>query len=306
MEYHEDVVLANSLDAERAIFEFSQVKNITSPKFNTTNLTKRKSGKSSVLGKLISSVAGKPFEHQISKINLVASCGFNINQIDNSLKLETITLADLADKEKEKLLEALSEELGIDELPVHLQFIIPALGIVDQQDTVVGKFSSLVAEKYPDSHCNAINIYRALIDDLHRKGVVKYDYKNWDEFLEKKALTSTSVTQVITNHISQQNRSAVDREADEIGKELGYDYYQRKALRQAVNKIHLNEIGFPTSKTISTRETISALIDTAKPSEGLQAVVDTVYNSLTKDERYEIGDNATVIANIVYEIIRHS
>ncbi|NOX27836.1 MAG: DUF4297 domain-containing protein, partial [Gammaproteobacteria bacterium] len=35
MELHEDVVLADSLDSNTAMFEFNQVKNISSPKYNT-------------------------------------------------------------------------------------------------------------------------------------------------------------------------------------------------------------------------------------------------------------------------------
>ena len=78
IEFHEDVVIADSLDANVAKFEFNQVKNISKPKFTVANLTKRKGEKNSVLGKLVQSASNKPFSDKIANINLVASCGFTL------------------------------------------------------------------------------------------------------------------------------------------------------------------------------------------------------------------------------------
>jgi len=61
MEYHEDVIIADSLDKDTARFEFNQVKNISSPKFNLNNLTKRKNEGNSIIGKLLLSAQNKQF-----------------------------------------------------------------------------------------------------------------------------------------------------------------------------------------------------------------------------------------------------
>ncbi|WP_303905025.1 DUF4297 domain-containing protein [Thiohalomonas denitrificans] len=176
MELHEDVVLADSLEANTAMFEFSQVKNIGSPKYNITSLTKTKDGKGSVLGKLISSVINKPFSNRLSTVNLVATCGFNIALIDNALNLDVITVGDMSEKSIKALKLSLSEELGSDVFPDSLRFVVPSLSITNQQDSVIGKISTLISDIFPGSHCNAEYIYRMLIDELHRKGAVTYDY----------------------------------------------------------------------------------------------------------------------------------
>lgn len=90
MELHEDVVIADSLDASSAKFEFNQVKNISKPKNSISNLTKRIKKENSVIGKLVLSAYKKPFSDQIESINLVASCGFSLELKDKGLDLEII------------------------------------------------------------------------------------------------------------------------------------------------------------------------------------------------------------------------
>jgi hypothetical protein len=103
MELHEDVVIANSLDINVARFEFNQVKNIATPKYNIDNLTKIKKGeKNSVIGKLIQSASDKAFSKKIDQINLVASCNFDLGQ-NNELELEIITIGDLHKDSIDKL-----------------------------------------------------------------------------------------------------------------------------------------------------------------------------------------------------------
>ena len=78
VEYHEDVVIANSLDKQKAKFEFNQIKCIDGNRFTIVSLTRiPNKANNSVLGKLISSGAGKPFKNSISTINLVATNGFH-------------------------------------------------------------------------------------------------------------------------------------------------------------------------------------------------------------------------------------
>jgi hypothetical protein len=159
MEYHEDVVLADSLDKEISKFEFSQIKDITSPKYTIANLTKRNKRKNSVLGKLILSIKDKPFYHKITTVNLVASCGFKIEQIDNDLELEVIRIGDLSPKSIEDMKKALESEIGTDFIPQNLRFVVPKIHIKGQQEFAIAKLAELVNELLPNSHCNAVNIY---------------------------------------------------------------------------------------------------------------------------------------------------
>lgn len=305
IELHEDVVLANSLERKSANFEFNQVKNISSPKFNVNNLTKKVDGTNSVLGKLIDSALNKPFSHKVTTINLVASCGFKLDQIDNNLNLDVITVGDLSNNSVDELKIALSKELGIKSLPKNLRFIVPKLNIADQQDSVIGKIATLVSAIFPGSHCNAENIYRVLIDDLHRKGSVHYDYMKWDELLKNKALTSTQVMGAISTHVSLQNIQTIQNEANDIAKELGLNYLQKNALRKNIERIHIKSIGFPTSRNLKIRKSISSALSTVTDqlNKSITTIIDEASLLLTEKTRNEIGNSDNVRNNIIYEII---
>lgn len=306
MELHEDVVLADSLDSDTAMFEFNQVKNIGSPKYNITNLTKRKDGKGSILGKLVSSAINKPFSKSISTVNLVASCGFNIDLIDNGLNLAVITVGDLSKKSVEDLKSSLKKELGSDIFPDNLRFIVPSLSITDQQDSVIGKISTLISDIYPGSHCNAEYIYRTLIDELHRKGAVLNDYSKWDDLIENKALTSTKVTKAIGEHVSFQDIQAVLQEASKIAEELGLSYIQQKRMRKNIERIHIQFIGFPTSIQLKVSESICLAIKSvaSSKSEELIDIISGVESLLPDKTKTQIGSNEIVRGHIIYEIIK--
>lgn len=60
MEYHEDVVYANSIDKNKVKFTFNQIKANAKKTYTAKVLTKRENGtKPSLLGKLCSSVSDK-------------------------------------------------------------------------------------------------------------------------------------------------------------------------------------------------------------------------------------------------------
>lgn len=303
MEYHEDVVISDSLESTSAKFEFNQVKNIKSPKYTIQNLTKHKKGKNSVLGKLITSVNKKSFEKQVSTINLVASCGFSIDQLDNDESLEVLTIGDLSASTIKELKDSIQKELGRD-TPDNLCFVIPDLGIQNQQDATIGRIAALVSKIFPGSYCSAENIYRALIDDLHRKGTGKFDYHNWVDALERKALTSTKVTETINTHVEVSDMKEILSEAAEISKELEFSFIKKKQFKNNIERIHLKVIGFPTSLTLKIRNSIKPFLSKEmESSESLPSILKNVIKAMPSELKDNIGSADEIQNHVLYEII---
>lgn len=302
MEYHEDVIIANSLDAKLALFEFNQVKNIKSPKFNSKNVTARKENKSSVLGKLVASCHKKPFHEKISSINLVASCGFNFS-VKNGLNLDVINVNDLEDNSKDSLSKSLFSELGC-ELPDNLNFIIPELTIENQQDTIVGKIASMINDMYPNSYCDSVGLYRNIIDDLHRKGVVTYDYNNWSDALDKKSINSEKVSKVIPSFINSHAADKVMNDANEIIDELGISGFMKKrSIRDSIRNIHLSAIGMPESRLFSLRKEIRRILDDSfYRYDEVKKLIDHINNELSEKTKSLAADH-DIDSYIIYEIV---
>ena len=242
---------------------------------------------------------------KIISINLVASCGFSIELEDNALELEIITIGDLSTQSIKELKEHLKNELGNDSIPTNLKFIIPQINIKDQQDYTIAKIANLVDELFPHYHCNPNNIYRVLIDELHRKGIVTYDYNNWNDLLNRKALTSEKVKSTIKTHTSLPQNAQLQEDIHHISNEIGLSFIEKKALRKKIERIHIERIGFPSSLSIFIK---NAIIIELKHhgfsiNSDIKQIIKNVETTLNKSIKDKIGSAFDIKAAIIYEVI---
>jgi len=253
IEHHEDVVIADALDAKKARFEFYQVKNQAAT-FTAASLTKRKKGaketqKNSVLGKLLSSCIDNQYEDRITTIGLVSSSGFGL-ALDKGLKLDVIKVGDIAEGDLAILTHNIKKELGIIVLPEHLQFIVPEIQLKNQEDYVLSNFARLVDKLFPGAQCNAVAIYRAVIDEMGRIGRLEYDYKDWGRLIDKKSLTSTSVHQVITQHSSHPCVDDIKNDFDDLANDLGWKSKKKRSFKRELSLLALRRAGFMSALDI--------------------------------------------------------
>lgn len=253
IEYHEDVVIADTLNSDLAKFEFYQVKN-QKAKFTPDSLTKRNKGKgellkNSVLGKLLSSCNNKSYENRIERIGLVSSSGFSLDT-DNNLKLDVIKVGDIAEDDINTLTENIYDELGIKVLPECLQFIVPEVQLLNQEDYVLSGFARLVDKLFPGAMCNAVSIYRAVIDEMGRIGRLEFDYKDWDRLIEKKSLTSSSVHEVITQHSTHPCVNDIKNDFDDLARDLSWSSIKKRPFKRDLSLLALKRAGFMSALDI--------------------------------------------------------
>lgn len=251
IEYHEDVVIADSLFGSSAKFEFFQVKN-TGNSFTVDSLTKRVKGaeglKNSILGKLLSSCIGTEYETRITEIGLVSSSGFSFDQKDNKLKLDIITSGDLSVDCLSDLTGKLKSELGIDIFPENLKFIIPKIKLENQEEFVIARFAELVNEIFPNSHCNAVNIYRAIIDEIHRKGQNTYDFTMWEKMVEDKSLTSHTVKDVIAVNTTSPKFEDFEKDFEYLAKsDMKWNTLTYRKMVKKIKQIYLRRVGYASA-----------------------------------------------------------
>lgn len=251
IEYHEDVVIADSLFGSSAKFEFFQVKN-TGNSFTVDSLTKRVKGaeglKNSILGKLLSSCIGTEYETRITEIGLVSSSGFSFDQKDNKLKLDIITSGDLSVDCLSGLTGKLKSELGIDIFPENLKFIIPKIKLENQEEFVIARFAELVNEIFPNSHCNAVNIYRAIIDEIHRKGQNTYDFTMWEKMVEDKSLTSHTVKDVIAVNTTSPKFEDFEKDFEYLAKsDMTWNTLTYRKMVKKIKQIYLRRVGYASA-----------------------------------------------------------
>jgi hypothetical protein len=144
----------------------------------------------------------------------------------------------------------------------------------------------LIEHKYPNSEYSLGGICRALMDELQMKGEVTEEFLQWDELLHKKALTSTTVEQVINGLTTPKGGNRIDIYFEEIVQELGYSKFLKKQkFRQAFDR-YKHERFF--SKTIFQLDLTQSIVQAIKatdepPDDDLRGFIDSIVSSLPSE-----------------------
>lgn len=311
IEYHEDVVIADSLYGSSAKFEVFQVKNTGTP-FTSNALTKRKEGakgpKSSILGKLLSSCIGTDYETRITEIGLVSSSGFSFDQKDNKLKLDIISSGDLSEDCLSELTGKLKDELGVDILPENLKFIVPKIKLENQEEFVIGRFAELVNEIFPNSRCNAVNIYRAIIDEIHRKGQNSYDFTVWEKMVEDKSLTSHKVKDVIAINTTSPNFEDFEKDLEYLAKnDMKWNTLKYRKINKKIKQLFLRRVGYVSAYDINIMRIVQHAVSSV-PEEDFTEISDYIESIIVKAKELniesKIPDHDDILCEIIYYVLK--
>lgn len=309
VEMHEDVIIGDSADRCTVKFDFNQVKT-TDRKYNIGNMTDRKK---STKGELLPSVLGKLLSYQtkfenpddiISSYNLVASNGFNI-KLKEKRDYADIGIDDLEASELKLLKESLCQELNLDDLPKNIHFVVSSLPEEKFHQCVEGIISEVMFEVFGTSH-GALGVYQALIDDLHRKGQVRLDFKNWDNLLEEKAITSVTVEKVIGRFTDQWTESVFQKYLDDCIKELSKTATYNTALRNEVSTWLTERTDMSSHTYLLSDQVSSAIKDYMQDNDypPLKDIADYVWNKTSIDsDLYKSSTSPKFMAIIICEYL---
>lgn len=183
-----------------------------------------------------------------------------------------------------------------------MRFIVPKLLPKSQRDGVITAIVDLISTIYPNSQCDAANIYRVLLDELHSKGQVKYDYSQWDELLKNKALTSETVQKTIEAHSSIKGLSEVEKDAQDFIGDLGLNFTRRKQLVQSVKNYYARKLASCSGLNLKLEKSVRELYVGFQHLETAELLAN-IENTLGADLKKSIGNEHELRAAIICEII---
>lgn len=311
IELHEDVVLATSTDESGARFEFNQVKNVGATPWNQKKLTsvpKATANKvtNSILGKMLQGVRKKPFLDKLNSLDLVATCGFNLPPKTDGLKLSIISIGDLHDDCLKDIQAAIDKELGTCPIPKTLRFITPDLPASGFQDVAIGRIAKLVDVKAPGAKCNASTIYRVLIDDLHRKGTVAFDFTEWNNLVKNKGTTHSDVERVILSYTESKSIEVFLQDLEDILNDLELRSNKRIQVRRAFERYH-NAVRL--ERTLIAIDNQQAVKDSVERNfesfqeQGVKEFMEQALASLPATTQKNLVDLESTRAAIIYELL---
>lgn len=311
IELHEDVVLATSSNVNVAEFEFNQVKNVSGSPWNQKKLTSRPKGdtkkeKNSILGKMLLGVRNKPFIDKLNAINLVATCGFSLPPRTEGLKLSIISIGEIHDECINDIQSAIDKEIGSYPLPKTLRFISPDLPSTGFQDTSIGRISKLVELTEPGAKYSAQSIYRVLIDDLHRKGSVTFDFTQWNDLVKNKGITYQDVERVITAYTENKSFDSFSSDFDDITKELGLMYHKKAGLKRAFERYHRAIRLDRTLIAMDNQQAVKKAVEnnfSVFDEYGAAPLITAALETLPESVKQNLIDLESAQAAIIYELI---
>lgn len=306
VELHEDVVYCSSINESKAQFEFNQVKNKSTSKYTNKSLTKRtKKEPNSVLGKMLLGIKDKPYLEKLINLNLVATCGFSLQLNDEPLNLEVIEIGDLHKECIKDIQVAIEAEIGDKKLPDTLSFITPTLPPNGFQRYTIGQISSLVNKIKAGANHNAEEIYRLLMDELRIKGAVTYDYKFWDDLIQKKGLTGITVENTISQFTQNNDLQVRENELTEILNELNFKHHEKAKIRKEFHRYHSSSLQ-RNLVVLQDHEIMKNIVNTNYPvyeDEGLESFTNKTMEQLLKNDKITSNRDNVIKAGIFYELI---
>lgn len=182
-------------------------------------------------------------------MNFVSTGGYSFNIHKKGYSFEVIGSGELSNEEVKKVEDTISNISGAEGFIPKLAFVIPSLPERGFDLVVEGKISSLISKIAPGLKYDANSIYECVIRDLNRKGENSFDYKNWNDALKRKAITSGQLSEVIEQHIGRKPDENIVSEVIQI---LNDEYSLKSLARRNV----VNGFNRYYTRKISSRDSI--------------------------------------------------
>ena len=257
---------------------------------------------------MIAGAKGKGFYDRLDSLALVNTSGFDIDLKNNDLKLSVITVGDLTPGSLKEISDALKEEVGDADVPPVLKFVLSDLTVASFQEASIGRIAELIESKWPNCGYRAKSIYLSLLDDLHRKGMVTFDFSQWNACVNEKGLTSVKFQEVIDLYLQQPTveddlmkfREALSTlSADPVSKVqlvMAFKrYYQERNFGRSLHNLDIHkEVEFSVDRVLGSPSIVAV-------GEGLDSFLAAVLGEISDEAKSKFSDDLSLKAAIIYE-----
>ena len=169
----------------------------------------------------------------------------------------------------------------------------------------IAKISDLITKKNPKLLHNPTNIYRTLIDDLHMKGQIDYDFTDWGRLIKSKGTTHEEVSQVIINYTNENTLEDLKPHLTDFFNDLKLPSHKKTIIRQAFIRYHNATKLNRDAAALEKQKIISAIANSnflIYLEDGLEKFLETCIPTLTNQDFYQSIDDKIITAELLYEL----
>ncbi len=259
-EHHEDVVVFNSeINPSDAIFY--QVKSKSSGNWTIGALTKPEDGDStkSILSKLYSSHL--QFPENVEGLVFISNQGLStkLKNGDKAIDLEMIPFSSLSDKDKEKIHLAVepvgqnySDMAGLKKIAIKKTDLRPS----DHATITKGKILEFFENLYPDREVQFSLVYKTFFDEIRRKTNCEKTISNLNELQDYKGISRSKFRDMVNTVLLERLDSELWDEANQLLASEGYDYIQRKKVRENWRRYVVDRMDVENELSMQFREAV--------------------------------------------------
>lgn len=272
LEYHDDVLVLNCSQNPTEI-HFYQIKS-EGRGWTINRLVTREEGDSgplnSPLGKLVLNKLNFPDETR--SLNFIAAQAFSVTLKGGKSKatVEKVSVNELCDEDKQKIVTALLAEHEIATLPECLDCInleTTGLSVKGHGAHALGELTAYLTSIFPNEKLDVATIYRALADEIKRKSNVETMPEDFAELCQDRSISRASFDGML-NDIRPDGRfrqflSVVDNELSRV--DLGFD--DSLQIRAACETHEVDRMNAADAVVQTARKAIAAAVQKYR-SEG--------------------------------------
>lgn len=268
LDFHDDVVVLNS-SAEPTEMEFFQVKSKRSGSWTITQLLKCPKEKDDQPGK---SICGKMYSNKLSfptvtkSINFVSNARFKVRlktDPKSKAEIERFDLQELAQEIADRYQEAMRTEHKLTVLAeVPTRFSSDPLACDGHREQAQGLFTSFLDRQRPGGKFAVVAAFRAVTSVIAKKSAEERKPNNRTELLERKAITRTDFSEMLTKVMAE--NEAVDHwlELNPALTAAHYSLGQIRRWRAAWNKYDIQRMDAANAALQNLKTQASVILET--------------------------------------------
>ena len=176
----------------------------------------------------------------------------------------------------------------------------------NQDSQVIGEISSTIDKIYPNKNFNPCSIYNILINNLYNKGCDTVDYKNWEEALKKKSVTSNEIKKVVHTFIEDPLHQNLLNDSKTIINDLKFSTLKKIKIRNHFNNLII-DLYNPTSYHIEVENIIKPMVTQLIEIgvDDIDAIIEEIEIQVSNHPRKELIDmEDELIAHIILYVLR--
>lgn len=306
IELHEDIVSIDDISSTPFKFDYYQVKCLTDKKLSTKNIAIDSKNGSTIFSKILDNYKNNTLKPNINSLNLVSQSGFNFKQLKSQIISNKITIEDISYEDR-VIFENCINQTG-EKIPLHIfNFITPTLQEKNQNPQVIGQISTTLNNLYPKKNFNPCSIYNVLINSLYEKGCITIDYKNWNDAILNKSLTSKEIRQVIHTFLDDPYHKSILENCDNILDELNLKSIKRLKIKRKISDLII-ELYNPNSTSLEISKIIKPMV-LKIIDEGVDDISKIIYSietQLRNEKNSQLIDSEEELtAHVIIYILEH-